>query len=136
MVREGSIKAHAAARGCSTGPSGAHQGMTRFRFAQVNVFSADPLGGNPLAVVHAAEGLSDARMAALAVDNGPGWCAVMLKSAASGGGSTRPRRGGRPQAAMGKTRYRQTRWIESHLLRPIRAERVLDAVDVREVETR
>ena len=35
-------------------------------FTQVNVFSADPLGGNPLAVVHAAEGLSDAQMAALA----------------------------------------------------------------------
>src|SRR5690242_13408537 len=40
--------------------------MSTFRFAQVNVFSADPLGGNPLAVVHDAEGLSDARMAALA----------------------------------------------------------------------
>ncbi|HKI64815.1 MAG TPA: PhzF family phenazine biosynthesis protein, partial [Burkholderiales bacterium] len=40
--------------------------MPRFRFAQVNVFSADPLGGNPLAVVHAAAGLSEARMAALA----------------------------------------------------------------------
>jgi PhzF family phenazine biosynthesis protein len=37
-----------------------------FQFTQLNVFSADPLGGNPLAVVHAAEGLSDARMAALA----------------------------------------------------------------------
>lgn len=35
-------------------------------FAQVNVFSADPLGGNPLAVVRAAEGLSQAQMAALA----------------------------------------------------------------------
>ena len=35
-------------------------------FTQVNVFSADPLGGNPLAVVHAAEGLSKAEMAALA----------------------------------------------------------------------
>jgi len=35
-------------------------------FSQVNVFSADPLGGNPLAVVHAAEGLSEAQMAALA----------------------------------------------------------------------
>ncbi len=35
-------------------------------FTQVNVFSADPLGGNPLAVVHAAEGLSEAQMAALA----------------------------------------------------------------------
>lgn len=35
-------------------------------FRQVNVFSADALGGNPLAVVHAAEGLSDATMAALA----------------------------------------------------------------------
>jgi PhzF family phenazine biosynthesis protein len=35
-------------------------------FTQVNVFSADPLGGNPLAVVHDAEGLSEAQMAALA----------------------------------------------------------------------
>jgi PhzF family phenazine biosynthesis protein len=36
------------------------------RFRQVNVFSADPLRGNPLAVVHAADGLSEARMAELA----------------------------------------------------------------------
>ena len=35
-------------------------------FRQVNVFSADPLAGNPLAVVHEAEGLSEARMGALA----------------------------------------------------------------------
>ncbi|PYN03996.1 MAG: phenazine biosynthesis protein PhzF [Candidatus Rokuibacteriota bacterium] len=35
-------------------------------FRQVNVFSADPLGGNPLAVVHSAEGLSEAQMGALA----------------------------------------------------------------------
>lgn len=34
-----------------------------FHFSQVNVFSADALSGNPLAVVHAAEGLSDAQMA-------------------------------------------------------------------------
>jgi PhzF family phenazine biosynthesis protein len=40
--------------------------MPTFRFTQVNVFSADPLNGNPLAVVHAAEGLNEARMAALA----------------------------------------------------------------------
>ncbi|MGN6190858.1 MAG: PhzF family phenazine biosynthesis protein [Rhodanobacteraceae bacterium] len=40
--------------------------MSTFRFSQVNVFSAAPLDGNPLAVVHAAEGLSDARMAAFA----------------------------------------------------------------------
>ena len=40
--------------------------MPSFRFSQVNVFSQDPLGGNPLAVVHAAEGLSETRMAALA----------------------------------------------------------------------
>jgi PhzF family phenazine biosynthesis protein len=38
----------------------------RTLFSQVNVFSADPLGGNPLAVVHTAEGLSEAQMAALA----------------------------------------------------------------------
>jgi PhzF family phenazine biosynthesis protein len=35
-------------------------------FRQVNVFSSDPLLGNPLAVVHAAAGLSDERMAAVA----------------------------------------------------------------------
>jgi PhzF family phenazine biosynthesis protein len=35
-------------------------------FRQVNVFSTDPLGGNPLAVVHVAEGLSEAQMGALA----------------------------------------------------------------------
>jgi PhzF family phenazine biosynthesis protein len=40
--------------------------VAAFRFAQVNVFSADPLAGNPLAVVHGADGLSEARMAALA----------------------------------------------------------------------
>jgi PhzF family phenazine biosynthesis protein len=36
------------------------------RFSQLNVFSATPLDGNPLAVVHAAEELSEASMAALA----------------------------------------------------------------------
>src|SRR5499427_5005141 len=35
-------------------------------FTEVNVFSAEPLGGNPLAVVHSAEGLNEAQMAALA----------------------------------------------------------------------
>ena len=50
------------------------------RFSQVNVFSSDPLSGNPLAVMHAAEGLSDAQMAAPAREL-PGWCAVMLRSA-------------------------------------------------------
>ena len=34
------------------------------QFSQVNVFSADALAGNPLAVVHAPEGLSEAQMAA------------------------------------------------------------------------
>jgi PhzF family phenazine biosynthesis protein len=38
----------------------------RSAFTQVNVFSADPLSGNPLAVVHAGEAVSDAQMAALA----------------------------------------------------------------------
>ena len=36
------------------------------RFDQLDVFSAEPLRGNPLAVVHAAEGLDEARMAAFA----------------------------------------------------------------------
>ena len=36
------------------------------RFHQVDVFSEPPLQGNPLAVIHAAEGLTDAQMAALA----------------------------------------------------------------------
>lgn len=40
--------------------------MSKLPFAQVNVFSSDPLGGNPLAVVHEAEGLGETRMAALA----------------------------------------------------------------------
>src|SRR5258706_9903674 len=40
--------------------------MPTYRFTQVNVFSAEPLGGNPLAVVHAAEGLTETHMAALA----------------------------------------------------------------------
>jgi PhzF family phenazine biosynthesis protein len=35
-------------------------------FRQVNVFSLDPLLGNPLAVVHAADGISEERMAGLA----------------------------------------------------------------------
>lgn len=40
--------------------------MRAMRFTQVDVFSAEPFGGNPVAVVHDAEGLSDDRMAALA----------------------------------------------------------------------
>ena len=36
------------------------------RFHQLDVFSAVPLKGNPLAVVHAAQGLSDDAMAAFA----------------------------------------------------------------------
>jgi PhzF family phenazine biosynthesis protein len=36
------------------------------RFTQVNVFSAGPLAGNPLAVVHDAKGMSEAQMGALA----------------------------------------------------------------------
>ena len=36
------------------------------RFAQVDVFTATPLAGNPLAVVVDADGLSDAEMAAFA----------------------------------------------------------------------
>jgi PhzF family phenazine biosynthesis protein len=36
------------------------------RFHQLDVFTAQPLRGNPLAVVHDAEGLSDAEMAAFA----------------------------------------------------------------------
>jgi len=36
------------------------------RFHQLDVFSAEPLRGNPLAVIHAAQGLDDAQMAAMA----------------------------------------------------------------------
>ena len=39
--------------------------MRRFRFSQVDVFTAVALRGNPLAVVHAASGITDAEMAAL-----------------------------------------------------------------------
>jgi PhzF family phenazine biosynthesis protein len=40
--------------------------MSKFSFQQVDVFTATPLKGNPLAVVIGADGLSDATMAALA----------------------------------------------------------------------
>ncbi|MBX3621530.1 MAG: PhzF family phenazine biosynthesis protein [Rhizobacter sp.] len=40
--------------------------MSRFKFTQVDVFTDQPLKGNPLAVVHAAEALDEARMQAFA----------------------------------------------------------------------
>ncbi|HEY4959151.1 MAG TPA: PhzF family phenazine biosynthesis isomerase, partial [Caldimonas sp.] len=40
--------------------------MTRFAFTQVDVFTAAPLLGNPLAVVHDADALTDERMQAFA----------------------------------------------------------------------
>jgi len=40
--------------------------MSTFQLSQVNVFSTDPLSGNPVAVIHGAKGLSDAQMFALA----------------------------------------------------------------------
>jgi len=40
--------------------------MSRFDFKQVDVFSSEPLKGNPLAVVLGADGLSEERMAAFA----------------------------------------------------------------------
>ncbi|MDF1623442.1 PhzF family phenazine biosynthesis protein [Pseudohongiella nitratireducens] len=40
--------------------------MSRFRFSQINVFSADPLSGNPVAVIHGADSLSEKQMFALA----------------------------------------------------------------------
>ena len=40
--------------------------MGTMRFSQVDVFSAEPLLGNPVAVVHDADGLSDEQMAAFA----------------------------------------------------------------------
>lgn len=40
--------------------------MSTFQFSQINVFSADSFGGNPLAVVHGAERLGEAQMAAFA----------------------------------------------------------------------
>jgi len=40
--------------------------MTQRRFQQIDVFASGPLNGNPLAVVHDAQGLSEAQMAAFA----------------------------------------------------------------------
>ena len=40
--------------------------MSTFRFTQVDVFTDEPLKGNPLAVVHGADALSDAQMQAFA----------------------------------------------------------------------
>jgi PhzF family phenazine biosynthesis protein len=47
-------------------PAKEPQPVTSHPFLQVNVFSTDPLLGNPLAVVLDADGMSDARMAAFA----------------------------------------------------------------------
>jgi PhzF family phenazine biosynthesis protein len=41
-------------------------GMIKFQYQQVDVFTAQPLRGNPLAVVIAADGLTDAQMRAFA----------------------------------------------------------------------
>jgi PhzF family phenazine biosynthesis protein len=41
--------------------------MSRFPFSQVDVFTDQPLKGNPLAVVHDADGLSDEQMQAFAI---------------------------------------------------------------------
>lgn len=41
-------------------------GTTTLPFSQVNVFSAEPLAGNPVAVVHAADGVAEADLAAFA----------------------------------------------------------------------
>lgn len=40
--------------------------MTSYDFRQVDVFSTEPLRGNPVAVVHGADGLSDEEMRAFA----------------------------------------------------------------------
>ena len=40
--------------------------LTTHPFSQVNVFSAEPLAGNPVAVVHAADEISEGQMAAFA----------------------------------------------------------------------
>ncbi len=40
--------------------------LTTLPFSQINVFSSNPLGGNPVAVVHSADDLIDEEMAALA----------------------------------------------------------------------
>ncbi|MGW9550737.1 PhzF family phenazine biosynthesis protein [Citricoccus zhacaiensis] len=40
--------------------------LTTRPFSQVNVFSAEPLAGNPVAVVHAADGVAEEQMAAFA----------------------------------------------------------------------
>lgn len=40
--------------------------MSRYRFSQINVFSAGPLSGNPVAVIHDAEAMSEEQMCALA----------------------------------------------------------------------
>jgi hypothetical protein len=47
-------------------------------FTQVNVFSADPLGGNPLAVLHTAEGLRNVVSDRLVQRASAGICASLL----------------------------------------------------------
>lgn len=57
--------------------------MPTYRFSQVNVFSSDPTGGNPLAVVHDAEGINDVQMSALARWTNLSETAFLLKPTSS-----------------------------------------------------
>ena len=52
-----------AGRGLAGATGAAAQAIVRRRFSQLDVFTAVPLRGNPLAVVHDAQGLSDQQMA-------------------------------------------------------------------------
>ncbi|MFB9072624.1 PhzF family phenazine biosynthesis protein [Citricoccus parietis] len=47
-------------------PTAPEPHLTTRPFSQVNVFSAEPLAGNPVAVVHAADGVAEEQMAAFA----------------------------------------------------------------------
>ncbi|WMY78716.1 PhzF family phenazine biosynthesis protein [Citricoccus sp. I39-566] len=47
-------------------PEGPARAAVTHPFSQVNVFSAQPLAGNPVAVVHGADGLTEEQMAAFA----------------------------------------------------------------------
>src|SRR4051794_21947339 len=58
--------------------------MTTYRFHQLDVFTATPLKGNPLAVVHGADDLDEARMQAFARWTNLSETTFLLKPTAAG----------------------------------------------------
>src|ERR687890_586042 len=97
--------------------------MPTYAFSQVDVFGSRGLDGNPLAVVHAAEGLDAAQMQRFAAWTGLSETTFLLPPT-TGSGSSPPRRSCRspgtrpsvrrtPGSAQAVTPGRRGRWCRS-----------------------